>query len=140
MHKLSFQILYGLGAALALTQPARAGGVRDIALTSIPLHFRTLDFPGGENKNPGPNRGYVSLQSWIGWEGADGGLWVVNHQDSTPEWKVLRDSRFNYYGVPLPYQAPVGAKFAVVQFNLSANFAQRLPKAYLDDVEFVEVP
>lgn len=107
---------------------------------TLRFHLRTLDFPGGENKNVGPNRGYASLQSWIGWEGAQGSVWVVNHQDTTPDWKELRDARFNTYGVPLPYEAPQGAKFAVVQFNLSTNFAGKRPKAYLDDVELVEVP
>ncbi len=107
---------------------------------TLRFHLRTQDFPGGEKKEPGSSRGYVSLQSWVGWEGAPGGVWVLNRQDTAPEWKTLRDARFNYYGVPLPYTAPPGAKFATVQFSLSDNFAGRLPKAFVDDVEFVEVP
>ncbi|MDQ2687871.1 MAG: hypothetical protein M3Y28_08400, partial [Armatimonadota bacterium] len=104
------------------------------------FHFRALDFPGGENKNPGPKRGYASLQCWVRWEGADGAQWVANYQDTASEWKTLQDARFNYYGVPLPYSAPPGAKAAVVQFSLVDNHAQNLPKAYLDDVEFVQAP
>ena len=37
---------------------------------ALRFHVRTLGFPGGENRNPGSNRGYVSLQTWVGWEGA----------------------------------------------------------------------
>ncbi len=107
---------------------------------SLRFHLRTLDFPGGENKNPGPNRGYVSLQTWLSWEGAPGGNWVTNQQDTLPEWKTLKDARFNYYGVAVPYIAPAGATSAIVQFGLSDNFAARLPKAYIDGVELVEVP
>ncbi|MBV9851248.1 MAG: hypothetical protein JO250_16380 [Armatimonadetes bacterium] len=107
---------------------------------TLRFHLRTSDFPGGERKEPGPNRGYVSLQCWVHWEGADGSLWVVNHQDAAPEWKTLTDARFNYYGVPVPYTAPPGTRAAVIQFSLSDNFARVLPKAWLDDVEFVEVP
>ncbi|MBV9470058.1 MAG: hypothetical protein JOZ57_12535, partial [Abitibacteriaceae bacterium] len=107
---------------------------------SLRFHFRTLDFSGGEKKNPGPNRGYVSLQVWLRWEGAESSLWVVNHQDTTPAWATLKDARFNYYSVPIPYTAPLGAKYVTVQFSLADNFAQKLPKAYVDDVELVEVP
>lgn len=107
---------------------------------TLRFHFRTQDFPGGENKDPGPNRGYVSLQSWIAWEGAGGGIWVVNHQDTTHEWKTLTNARFNDYGPAMPYTAPAGAMAAVIKFSLSDNFAQRLPKAWVDDVEFVEAP
>ena len=106
---------------------------------ALRFHIRTLDFPGGENKNPGPKRGYVSLQSWVRWEGAEGGVWALNHQDTAPQWKTLQDTRFNYYGVPLPYTAPPGATFAVIQFSLAANFADKLPQAFVDAVEFVEV-
>ena len=107
---------------------------------ALRFHLRTLDFPGGENKDPGPKRGYVSLQCWVHWEPDAGNLWALNHQDTTPEWTALTDARFNYYSVATPYVAPPRARYATVQFSLIDNFADKLPKAYLDDVEFVEVP
>ena len=107
---------------------------------SLRFHLRTEDFPGGENKHPGPNRGYVSLQAWLHWEGSGGSVWALNYQDSNPQWMTLRDARFNYYGVRMPYTAPPGATSVTVQFNLADNFARRLPKAYLDGVDLVEMP
>lgn len=107
---------------------------------ALRFHLRTLDFPGGENKDPGPKRGYVSFMCWVNWEPGAGSLWALNHQDATPEWATLTDARFNYYSVATPYVAPPKAQSAVVQFSLVDNAAQCLPKAYLDDVEFVEVP
>lgn len=107
---------------------------------ALRFHLRTLDFPGGENKDPGPKRGYVSLMCWVNWEADAGNLWALNHQDSTPEWATLTNARFNYYGVATPYVAPPKATFANIQFSLVDNAAQHLPKAYLDNVEFVEVP
>lgn len=125
------------GGYAEVTQRVPVTGGRRYTLR---FHFRTLAFPGGENKNPGPERGYVSLQSWVRWEGADESLWVVNHQDTTPAWKTLKDARFNFYGVPVPYTAPAGATSAVIQFSLVDNHARNLPKAYVDDVEWVEAP
>ena len=106
---------------------------------SLRFHFRTMDFPGGENKQPGPNRGYVSLMVWIGWGGTSENLWALNHQDPTPAWTTLTDARFNYYGVTVPYLAPPGATSALVQFSLVDNFAGKHPKAFVDGVEWVEV-
>lgn len=123
------------GGYAEVTQRVPVTGGRKYALR---FHFRTEDFPGGEKKEPGPNRGYVSLQCWVRWEGADGSLWVLNHQDSDFEWATRTNARFNDYGVPVPYTAPDGAKYALIQFSLVDNFAKKLPKAYLDDVEFVE--
>ena len=104
------------------------------------FHLRTLDFPGGENKAPGPNRGYASLETWVRWEGTNKSLWATNHQNTTPQWTTLIQARFNYYGVPIPYTAPVGAKYADIQFSLANNHAGSLPKAYIDDAEFVAAP
>ena len=104
------------------------------------FHLRTLDFPGGENKGTGPNRGYVTLETWLSWEGAGGGVWITNHQDSTPQWVTLTEARFNYYGVPTPYLAPPGAKYATIQFHLVDDHAANLPRAYIDDVEFAAAP
>ena len=68
---------------------------------ALRFHLRTLDFPGGENKAPGPQRGYVSLMCWIHWDPDAGHEWVTNHQDATPDWTTLTDTRFNYYGVTI---------------------------------------
>lgn len=106
---------------------------------TLRFHLRTLDFRGGEKKDPGPGHGYDALGTSVRWEGAGGGVWATNHQDTTPDWTSLTDPRFNYYGPAMPYTAPPGATAAIIQFGLTANAAQRLPKAYLDDVEFVEV-
>ena len=104
------------------------------------FHLRTLDFPGGENKNVGPNRGYATLETWLNWEGGSGGVWATNHQDSTPQWAALMEPRFNYFGVTTPYLAPPGSKYANIQFHFADNHAANLPKTYIDDVEFVEAP
>ena len=142
-------VLPNYGAFINSANGGKGGGFAEVS-QRVPVtggkkyvlrfHVRTLGFPGGENKDPGPNRGYVSLQSWVGWEGAPGGVWVANHQDTTPEWKTLTEARFNYFNPPIPYTAPPGATGAVLKFSLSANSAGHLPKAYVDDVEFVEVP
>ena len=141
--------LLAVGVAISAANGGKGGGFAEVS-QRVPVtggkkyvlrfHVRTLGFPGGENKDPGPNRGYVSLQSWVGWEGAPGGVWVANHQDTTLEWKTLTEARFNYFNPPIPYTAPPGATGAVLKFSLSANSAGHLPKAYVDDVEFVEVP
>ena len=125
------------GGYAAVSQRAPVTGGQRYALR---FHLRTLAFSGGENKAPGPNRGYVSLEVWVHWEGADGSLWVLNHQDTTPAWITLTDARFNYFSVPMPYTAPAGATSAVIEFSLSDNFANVLPKAYVDDVELAEAP
>ncbi len=53
---------------------------------NLRFHLHTEGFPGGENKDPGPNRGYVALETWMEWIGADGRAngreWITNWQDS----------------------------------------------------------
>ncbi len=104
------------------------------------FHLRTLGFPGGENRDRGPNRGYASLGASVNWLGSGGWVWVANHQDSTPNWTTLFEARVNGGGVPTPYVAPVGATSAEIKLGLSVNHADSLPKAWVDDVEFVEAP
>jgi len=107
---------------------------------TLRFHLRTLDFPGGEKKDRGSGRGYDSLGTGVNWEGAGGGVWVTNHQDTTPNWLSLTDAQFNHYGPAIPYTAPPGATSAIIQFGLTSNAAQHLPQAFVDDVEFIEAP
>jgi hypothetical protein len=65
---------------------------------------------------------------------------VSNIQWDTPAWTTLLNKRFNNYDVPTPYVAPDGATKAVIHFALVDNAAKKLPKIYIDDVEFAESP
>ena len=82
---------------------------------TLRFHLRTLDFPGGENKDPGPGRGLCLAEDRSGLGRRAGGVWVVNHQDTTPDWITLTDAEFNYYGPAIPYTAPPGATSAIIR-------------------------
>jgi len=102
-------------------------------------HYYTDGFRGGEEKNTVATRGYDSLMLWT-YFNAGGTIWSMNFQDSNNVWGSAVDPRFNGNGVPVDYKAPEDATYVDLQFNLSGNSAANMPKAYIDDVEFVEEP
>jgi hypothetical protein len=108
---------------------------------SFRFHYRSENMQG-EQKNPGPVRGYTSLNTGVDFIGGshNSGIWVSNIQWDTPAWTTLLNKRFNNYDVPTPYVAPDGATKAVIHFALVDNAAKKLPKIYIDDVEFAESP
>ncbi len=107
---------------------------------SVRLHYRTLDFQG-ERKQAGHPRGYISFGSFIEWacpppnHGARS--FFGGQYENTPDWQTV----YNFKGisVPTPYTAPDGATSATFVINMRTNAEGHSPKAYLDDVELVDV-
>ena len=110
---------------------------------TLRLHFRS-DGLAPEKKAVGLGRGYAAFEVWVSWHvppGHPGGaVWVANEQADPEGWKTLRDARFNYYNVAVPYAAPYGATGATISLQLATNAAGHQPKVWIDDVEMVEVP
>ncbi|NNM88179.1 MAG: hypothetical protein HKL95_06640, partial [Phycisphaerae bacterium] len=93
-----------------------------------------------ERQGSGQYRGYSSLEIWVYWPGGTGQVWVANQQLDSAGWAEMDNARFNYYQVPKPYLAPKGATAAVITISLITNIAHDLPRVYVDDIEFVQVP
>jgi len=110
---------------------------------TLRLHFRSEGLMP-EKKEPGPGRGYAAFEVWVYWRvppGHPGGaIWVANDQSDPEGWKTLRDARFNYHSVAMPYAAPEGATAAAISLQLATNAAGPLPKVWIGDVEMVQVP
>jgi len=110
---------------------------------TLRLHFRAEGLMP-EQKEAGPGRGYAALEVWVSWRvppgRAGGGVWVANAQADPEGWKTLRDARFNYYSVAVPYAAPEGATGATISLQVVTQAAGHLPKVWVDDVEMVEAP
>ena len=105
---------------------------------SLRFHVALLNIPGSRNA-PGPGRGYASLLVWVHWEGPNysSWFWTANDSGPTSKWLTVTDARFNNYDVPTPYPAPAQATTATVQFQFNSNVTDKLPSAFVDDVEFV---
>jgi hypothetical protein len=88
----------------------------------------------------GKNRGYAAFRCTIHWRGhvqkelVD--LWVADQKESADQWKELHNERWNYWKAPKPYVAPEGATTAVISLALTTLVGEKLPKVYVDDVEF----
>ena len=110
---------------------------------TLRLHFRSEGL-APEKKEAGPGRGYAAFEVWVHWRvppGRPGGaVWVANDQADPEGWKTLRDARFNFYNVAVPYAAPDGATGATISLQLASNAAGHQPKVWVDDVEMVQVP
>lgn len=110
---------------------------------ALRLYFRSEGLVP-EKKDAGPGRGYAALEVWVSWRvppgRAGGAVWVANAQADPEGWKTLRNARFNYYSVAVPYAAPEGATGATISLQLVTQAAGHLPKVWVDDVEMAEAP
>ena len=128
------------GGSVGVSQTVPVAGGKHYRLR---LHYRSEGL-APEKKEAGPGRGYAAFEVWVYWRvppGHPGGaVWVANEQADPEGWKTLRDARFNYYSVAMPYAAPERATGATVSLQLAANAAGHQPKVWIDDVEMVEAP
>lgn len=126
------------GGDVAVVQHVKVQAGKRYALR---FRLRSEDFYQ-EIKTPGKDRGYVSFACWIYWIGAKkpapGAVWVVNEQTSHL-WQELLNAQVGYWGVPQPYTAPQGTIAAAIALRLTTLVDGHLPRAEVDDVEFVEV-
>ena len=104
------------------------------------LHYRAEDFQL-EKRTPGPGRGYVALTPYIFWliPGKPAiPLGVATIRENFTDWQHVYNTQLGNYGVAKPYTAPDGATAAVIALKFAVA-AERLPKIWIDDVEFVAV-
>ena len=112
--------------------------------------FRSENYAGGgERKQPGRPRGYVSFQSRLDWicpppSPNHGKQDAVAGQYDTgsilrpiPDWMVIYDTHPQTFGAPGPYIAPDGCNAADIVFYFR-NASEDTPRFYVDDLEFVE--
>ncbi|HEY3333321.1 MAG TPA: FlgD immunoglobulin-like domain containing protein [Capsulimonadaceae bacterium] len=106
------------------------------------VHVRTVDL-APEKKTAGAGRGYIATSAQVNWLGATDHRqdWTtaVSTKDDANNWLTMVDTRTNEFTVTHPYVAPEGATAATIVFRLVDNFPDKLPKAFYDDVELVEV-
>ncbi|HEY3378052.1 MAG TPA: FlgD immunoglobulin-like domain containing protein [Armatimonadota bacterium] len=112
---------------------------------ALRVHYRASDLQI-EKKQPGTPRGYAASICGVSWGGAPGkpgpqpgGLGVYDTREDAESWVSKLNASSRYVVVPVPYLAPEGAVRAVINFRLITNAAGHLPKAWVDDVEFVEM-
>ena len=123
--------------------------VQRVAVTAghsyhLRLNYRSEGMGPGLVTGPGPDRGYATLQAAIEWTGQSVApaarlVGVLDGKVDSPEWRQLTDTSSNP-GVlmPQPYRAPAGATTAIVELRFAVNAADRLPLAYVDDIELVD--
>lgn len=109
-------------------------------LYAFRMFYRTEDFQL-EKQQPGGGRGYVALTPFIFWQipgKPSGTVGVTTLRENFNDWQCVYNTQNGYFGVAKPYLAPDGATAALISFKCT-NAAARLPKIWIDDVEFVEV-
>jgi hypothetical protein len=105
------------------------------------MFVRTEDFQL-EKRQPGEGRGYIALASYVFWQvpGKPGGtVSVASVRQTSADWLSFYNTQANNFGVATPYTAPEGATGAIVSFKWSTVAPDRLPKLWIDDVEFVQL-
>jgi hypothetical protein len=109
-------------------------------LYSIRYHYRCEDFQP-ERKQTGRPRGYVAFAGRLDWNCTGPGRSPVDANgsdyESMPQWQTVWDYRGS--AVAAPYRAPDNAVSVTVVFHLTTATGNRLPRAFLDDVELVDV-
>ena len=107
---------------------------------SVRYRYRCEDFQP-ERKQTGHPRGYVAFNGRLDWTcqapHRAPSVNLGNFYDSMPEWQTVTDYRG--WDMATPYTAPEGAVAANLVFSLRTMAEGRLPRLYLDDVEFVDV-
>ncbi|MDR1304515.1 MAG: hypothetical protein LBK76_04750 [Verrucomicrobiales bacterium] len=94
----------------------------------------------GEYQGKGRQRGYTDLGGRIDWICApqkNGVSGLIKEQHTKDTWQ--RQENFNGWAVPRPYEAPPGATEAVVNFMFRTIVEKCLARAYLDNIEMVDV-
>jgi len=110
---------------------------------SLRLHYRT---EGGlfENRRREENRGYAAFQVWLFWYGPPPGpeqkhIWVINRRSEAPEWTLLENARTSgEQTLGASYVAPAGATYVGIRLQMPVASA-RVPRVWVDDVEFLEL-
>lgn len=104
---------------------------------ALRLHFRAQGLTP-EKKAPGPGRGYAAFGPWVYWN-KGGAVWVANEQSDPDGWKTLLNAQTNVWTITKPYVAPAEATAATISLQMTTQVADKMPKVWVDDVEFVEV-
>ncbi|HEY3417649.1 MAG TPA: FlgD immunoglobulin-like domain containing protein, partial [Armatimonadota bacterium] len=106
----------------------------------VRVHYRTTNMALTEKKNPGPNRGYITLTMNVNWLNAKNPrlswqniFWTW--ADYNP-WQTAWSNSPNMVSAPIT--APEGSTKANVLIRLVDLFADKHPRVFLDDIEFVE--
>lgn len=97
-----------------------------------------------EKKLAGPDRGYAAFQARVHWIGSSvpppiRSFASLDAKTDTADWKQLTNFTQRWSLLYRPHQAPEGATAVVIDFRLVTLTANHQPKAFVDDVEFVDV-
>jgi hypothetical protein len=104
--------------------------------------FRGVDFQD-ERKDPGHPRGYIAFASRLEWlcqaPNPSSIVGITDTKVAPDDWQEVTDQQHGS-NLPVLFVAPSGAVSAFIHFEL-VDFAEgHHPRAFVDDVEFVEVP
>ena len=104
--------------------------------------FRGVDFQE-ERKDPGRPRGYIAFGGRLDWQcQTPNPSSTVNLGDTKvapDDWQEITDHQ-NGSNLPRLVIAPPGATSALIHFELTVCAEGHHPRAFVDDVEFIEVP
>ena len=106
---------------------------------SVRYRYRCEDFQP-ERKQTGHPRGYVVFGCRLDWNCSAGKApvdAVGADYETMPQWQTVWDYRGS--AVAAPFRAPDNAVAVTVVFRLTTAAENRLPRAFLDDVEMVDV-
>ncbi|HEX4140015.1 MAG TPA: hypothetical protein VHY09_06675 [Candidatus Methylacidiphilales bacterium] len=112
---------------------------------TLRYHYRTQDLQE-DDRRPGHPPGFVGFGGRIDWTGATRNSIAVpersrgigNSSRTENEWQTVRDF-FHGWDLPRLYVAPDGATAANISFGFSCRASGHSAKAFIDDVEFVDV-
>jgi hypothetical protein len=106
----------------------------------VRYHYRCDDFQA-ERKQVGHPRGYVVFGCRLEWSFAPPAGAAIDpvgsDYESMPQWQTVWDYRGS--AVAAPFRAPDNARAATIVFRLTTAAENRLPRAFVDDVEMVDV-
>jgi hypothetical protein len=109
-------------------------------LYSVRFRYRCEDFQP-ERKQTGHPRGYVVFGGRLDWNCTSPARAPIDpigsDYESMPQWQTVWDYRGS--AVAAPFRAPDNAAAVTVVFGLTTAAEGRLPSAFLDDVELVDV-
>ncbi|NNM86954.1 MAG: hypothetical protein HKL95_00370, partial [Phycisphaerae bacterium] len=132
--------------AQCLLLKARSGFLRvGQTVPVIPGHLYSLRYRarGEAFEAPHEDLGHPTTVLWaeIDWHVAPRGRTSIDYSgfvtSSEPKWKTFYNWRG--FAVPSPYKAPAGATTATVVFGFKSHLKDHMARAYISDVEFVDV-
>jgi hypothetical protein len=110
---------------------------------SLRLTFRSEGLRREIQRIEDEDRGWATLQVWVDWIGNIEGskrTTVADKRETQLDWTTILNEEARNHSVKKPYTAPEGAIAADIVISITTTVPNITPVAYVDDVEFVEMP